>query len=245
MYNTTNGGVALKNQNPGARLVQISAGGGEEDIWLEMTRNADIALFHNNTEMARTDTVANGGFFVNNTVTGGGFERALTTADLVTQTGVSSGPGTYVKTADQSRTNNTPLTDSVLATGTTLDGTSYYEFTCVLLFDSASATPNIRVGVSGTLATATGVLSFGNDEHSTQFGETTLGDATDAQGSVASFELDGSGPRVVILHGFVYWTAGGAGTQSFQVVWSQDTTNGTATTLLRGSTMRIDKIQAT
>jgi hypothetical protein len=224
---------------------QADQGGGSTvDLWIG-DPDADMKLFQSGTEVARTITAATGGFQANNTLTGAGFERVLTTADLAAPTGVTSGPGTYVKTADQSRTNNTPLADSDLDTGTTLDGTSYYEFTCVLLFDSASATPDIRVGVSGSASTGTGMISVSNDEHATAFGEATLGDATDAQGTVSSYELDGVGPRMVIVHGFVYWTAGGAASQSFNVVWSQDTTNGTATTLLRGSWMRIQRIGAT
>lgn len=81
-YNGTNGGVAIKNQNPGARLVQISTGGGEEDIWIDMVRNGLVAQYHNNVQMTRTVVIGSGGFEVNNTLTGAGFERVLTTADI-------------------------------------------------------------------------------------------------------------------------------------------------------------------
>lgn len=59
--------------------------------------NADVALFHNNVEVARSDSLANGGMEVNNTLTGAGFERVLTTADL---------PVAFLAT---SRTNSTVL----------------------------------------------------------------------------------------------------------------------------------------
>lgn len=40
------------------------------------------AIYHAGTSVAQTATLVNGGFEVNNTVTGAGFERALTTSDL-------------------------------------------------------------------------------------------------------------------------------------------------------------------
>ena len=89
-YNGTNGGVAIKNQNPGARLVQISTGGGEEDIWIDMVRNGLVAQYHNNVQMTRTVVIGSGGFEVNNTLTGAGFERVLTASDLVAITGTTN-----------------------------------------------------------------------------------------------------------------------------------------------------------
>ncbi len=44
----------------------------------------DVALFDEGVEVARTLPAASGGFQVNNTSTGAGFERVLTTSDLVT-----------------------------------------------------------------------------------------------------------------------------------------------------------------
>jgi hypothetical protein len=49
---------------------------------MEFTRNGDVAMFHNGIEMARTALIGSGGFEVNNTVTGAGFERVLTVSDL-------------------------------------------------------------------------------------------------------------------------------------------------------------------
>jgi hypothetical protein len=45
------------------------------------TLNAGVDLRHDNTDMARTVAIGSGGFEVNNTVTGAGFERVLTTSD--------------------------------------------------------------------------------------------------------------------------------------------------------------------
>ena len=48
--------------------------------------NADVELRHNNVATARTLTAATGGFEANNTLTGGGFERVLTTGDTASET---------------------------------------------------------------------------------------------------------------------------------------------------------------
>ena len=82
---------------------------GEDSItatvsMLEMNPNTGCHLFFKGDgEIARSALLANGGFEVNNTVTGGGFERALTASDLapVAQT--------KIKTADESVTNSTTL----------------------------------------------------------------------------------------------------------------------------------------
>lgn len=61
---------------------------GEDSItatvsMLEMNPNTGCHLFFKGDgEIARSASLANGGFEVNNTLTGGGFERALTTSDL-------------------------------------------------------------------------------------------------------------------------------------------------------------------
>jgi hypothetical protein len=46
-----------------------------------MDPDADVKLYQVGVEVARTTTAALGGFFANNTLTGAGFERVLTTAD--------------------------------------------------------------------------------------------------------------------------------------------------------------------
>ncbi len=50
--------------------------------FIVMTPEADVALFHDDVEVARTLAAASGGFEVNNTLTGAGFERVLTASDL-------------------------------------------------------------------------------------------------------------------------------------------------------------------
>lgn len=65
-------------------ITQLGAAAGlpvVEDVWIAMAQNAGVTLHDNNIAMARTVVAASGGMEVNNTVTGAGFERVLTTSD--------------------------------------------------------------------------------------------------------------------------------------------------------------------
>ncbi len=56
--------------------------GTSDELAIQAVVDADVKLFHNAIETARTLAVLSGGFEVDNQLTGGGFERALTTSDL-------------------------------------------------------------------------------------------------------------------------------------------------------------------
>jgi len=102
------------------QLGQISSAGAAEDVWIHMTRDGQVELRHNNTAMARTALIGSGGFEVNNTVTGAGFERVLTTSDLVSDTGITEltgdvtagpGSGSQAATIPANTVSNTQLAD--------------------------------------------------------------------------------------------------------------------------------------
>ena len=61
--------------------VRFSDGQNGDQIWT-YNKNGANRFFNNDVETARTATLAAGGLEVNNTVTGAGFERVLTTSDL-------------------------------------------------------------------------------------------------------------------------------------------------------------------
>ena len=217
-----------------------------DSLEIRNTNGGDIDLFHANNSVARTLVAGSGGFEVNNTLTGAGFERVLTTSDTApTETGVTSGPGTYYRTVDLSRTNNTVANDSELTTGNTLEGTSYYKVEVFVHFECASATPDLRVGLNGTTGATVAVQWWSNDEHTTAFGENVLGDAGESTfGQTATFELDGTNDRMVRISAYVFWTSGGANSRSISVSWAQNTTNATAVIIKRGSWMTIERIAA-
>lgn len=57
-------------------------GGATGESFIVCTLDNDVALFDDNIEVAFTNPPASGGFAINNTLTGIGFERALTLSDL-------------------------------------------------------------------------------------------------------------------------------------------------------------------
>ena len=73
----------IQNRIHGGNLLFIAedAGGVSRTI-IEGNPDDDVAIFDDGTEVARTLPAASGGFEVNNTLTGAGFERVLTTGDL-------------------------------------------------------------------------------------------------------------------------------------------------------------------
>jgi len=78
------GEFTIRNDEAGASL-QLQVRNVADTFYetgIVIVSDADVQLFFNNIEMAHTVIVGSGGFEVNNTVTGGGFERVLTTADL-------------------------------------------------------------------------------------------------------------------------------------------------------------------
>jgi hypothetical protein len=122
----SNGGMHVGVDASGdLQIRQLAAIGTNEDIIIAATRNLEVAFFHNNVETARTNTLALGGFFVNNTLTGAGFERALTTSDL----GGVSGFVTDV------RSSNLTLADATQATAlsVTLVTNSRYAVEAILV----------------------------------------------------------------------------------------------------------------
>lgn len=70
----------------GITLVELRVGTGGELVF-QGVANGKASQFFNNVEVTRTVTAANGGLEINNTDTGGGFERALTTADITPSSG--------------------------------------------------------------------------------------------------------------------------------------------------------------
>lgn len=79
----TNGDIEINGEGD----VLISVNGGTENA-ISCLQNAEVRLYHNNVQAARTLVAASGGLEANNLATGAGFERVLTTSDLGGVTGV-------------------------------------------------------------------------------------------------------------------------------------------------------------
>ena len=89
-----------------------NAGGTERDL-IVADPDDDVALFDAGTEVARTLPAASGGFEANNTATGAGFERVLTTSDL-TGAGFAFEGATAAKTSGTQNILTSTLTEPTL-----------------------------------------------------------------------------------------------------------------------------------
>ncbi len=69
-------------QDTGLLRLRGSSAASADTLLATFDPVADAKLFQAGVEVARTNTAALGGFFANNTLTGAGFERVLTTGDL-------------------------------------------------------------------------------------------------------------------------------------------------------------------
>lgn len=86
-FNGQNFGAELRLNVPNDNIFylnQLGASGGlpvRQDTWMTFEQNGAVGSFHNNVQMTRTALATAGGYEINNTVTGAGFERALTQSD--------------------------------------------------------------------------------------------------------------------------------------------------------------------
>ena len=87
----TGASIHVRDLDSGARLnvdgtfftiSQTSGAGALQDSWIRCAQDGGVEVRFNNQNAMRTVIAASGGLEVNNTVTGGGFERVLTIADL-------------------------------------------------------------------------------------------------------------------------------------------------------------------
>lgn len=94
-------------------------GEGEDRVGVTVNPDADVRLRHpaSDADVVRTATGESGGLFVDNSATGGGFERVLTTSDL------SSGGGDNTRSF-WTNANRDLNADGVAAAS--VDGTGYY-----------------------------------------------------------------------------------------------------------------------
>ena len=108
---------------------------------LEATPGGDVALFDNGTEVARTLAAASGGFEANNTLTGAGFERVLTTSDL----GGGASIEGIVKSSTTSRNSTTTKTQDPDIVFNTVTGEEYVVVGNLMWNESAGNNQGLRL----------------------------------------------------------------------------------------------------
>ena len=209
-----------------ARIVQADSAGSLEDIWVQMTRNGGVELRNNNTAVARTLAAGSGGLEANNTSTGAGFERVLTTSDI-------SGGGltleAFVKPAQTQRSNTTTVTADPDLAGYTVAANTFYRIEGFISYSGASASsPDMDCAFS--LPAAAGlvcVVHIYDQQTNTFVSEFDMVNQTES-----TWPLNGTFGQIGIVRGRLQ-TSGTAGTVDFE--WAQAVSSGFINNLLAGS----------
>jgi hypothetical protein len=190
-------------------------------------QNSDeAALYDAGTSVARTLPASSGGFEVNNTSTGAGFERVLTTSDLG-----GGGLDTKVKTATTSRSSTTTFSADPHLASWSLTAGQKYGMIGHLVYIAANITPDIKFDWVWTNAPADagdwGLLQTDDAK--------TLQEAdSESPMTTAMTALDiASREQTAWIHGHFEANASTGGTVSLH--WAQNTSSATSTQLLLGS----------
>lgn len=215
----------------GQNVDTVSILTANEENAIVATTDADVALFHNGLEAARTITTALGGFEVDNDLTGtSGFERVLTTSDGVFET--------KYKTATNTRANNT-LTDDEHMVGFTIKADTMYSFEGFLIISNPLTTADVLFRFDPTQTFVDSRI-----KHSAR-GTVSNGAPVDDNGLATSSSfvnlLTTDEIMAVEISGFFKTHATLAGTVDFQ--WSQSTTEaGNLTSMYLGSWIRLQEM---
>lgn len=147
----TSGGIDMRVEAGGlGRISQLSAAAAFEDTWMAFTRNGQVEGFNNNVGVFRSVTAANGGLEANNTSTGAGYERVLTTSDLGGGGAIGETVAGYQGPVGQNIATAT-LTNVTNMVFTLPDNASNWEFSgAVEIARTAAGAGNINLGFSIT-----------------------------------------------------------------------------------------------
>lgn len=214
----------------GAVLIRGMDSGSANSTMIECDPDGDVALFYDGTEVARTLPVASGGFQINNTSTGAGWERALSESDMI---GISH---TVVeKSSDTTRASTTTMTADPHLIITGLAAGNYKFEMYLLVQNTGVATAGIKLGIawSGALNDYNAFIGIG-----TNF----VSGSEDVQRGVLGGSPTGLDFHVIqsttvsnLIRISGYFDANSSG--NLQLYWAQASSNANGTTLLARSRM--------
>ena len=237
-FNST-AGVAINNQQNGTPvIIRGNDNGGVLREGIRVDFNAEVRLYYQSTEQARTETTANGGFAIANGATGsGGLERAVTVSDV---------PACIHKTANTSRASNTTATDDPDLTYA-IPRVGVYHFECEVFFQKdnggvAGGSFKFGLNYTGTLG-ASGTLVYreyfaGATALLAPNQQDVVGQSAITSGSTVSSNTETAGqPRAIHMKGVLDVTS--TGTLSLQ--WAQNVSSTNATVVRGGSFFRVQR----
>lgn len=188
--------------------------------------NGAIVGYYNGATVFQTVAASSGGLQANNTSTGAGFERVLTTSDLG-----GGGLDTKVKTATTSRSSTTTFSADPHLASWSLTAGQKYGMIGHLTYIAANTTPDIKFDWVWTNAPADA-----GDWGLLQTDDAKVLQEADSESpmTTAMVALDiASREQTAWVHGHFEANASTGGTVSLH--WAQNTSSATATQLLLGS----------
>ncbi len=239
-YSSTD--LTFTSDNHGGLLIlQGEDTGGTNRLLFQGDPDSNTQLYQVGTSVARTNTAANGGLEINNTSTGSGWERALTTSDL------GAIFLTARKASDTTRASTTTLVDDpdlVITTPSTgsylVEGYLLYNATS----DSVFGDLKLGFGFTGTSSstgTGVGFLRYLSSSSSAAPEAAVVFNSSTINGGAGSSITDiasGNGVRAIVYNGVLEVTAVG----DFSIHWAQASSQVTGTVMRAGSYLRMTEI---
>ncbi len=199
-------------------------GGGDAVLGASDSGTGGVALYHDTSNVANTDTPANGGLFVNNTATGAGLERVLTESD-----GYENFVVTTALTVNNDISDPIPGWTFVMAPNTRYRIRGMYMVT-----DNASIGVNVSFSVTSGVAVFSGVGFYNKDN------------TVNAESGIVRVSPGGNflvvspgGTSINITYDIQVSTAGGA---TIQADFGQRVATVGDTILSAGSNMEVSKL---
>ena len=220
----TSAELILINRNNGGNVaLQAANAAGTTRTLLLGNPDGVLTGYHEGNPVTRTAAAASGGLQANNTLTGAGFERVLTTSDIPTTFGI--------KTANTQRTDTaTPAIDADFSIVINAADIGRYRINGQVWYDSGLGGIQLQVNYTGTSDSENVTYLASRSGIAQPIFAANLGDNFSISGTTSRDSIDISGTFEATASG------------TLRVFWSQQSLSGTPTTVNENSYLRIERI---
>ena len=208
----------------GASVVRLGFSNGEQAFRAQL--NSFATIHDNNIEVARTRTTALGGLGVTNLLTGSGLERVLTESD-------APRIQVFVKSANETRTNDVTLSDDDHFINMPLEAGKRYSFEGTWQLSGSPGEFDYRFQF-------TNATQAGTKAHMSVDDTGTQRDSGNSAVAIEDRILLDTGNQMAHIYGHLHANAAVGGTMKLQ--WAQGVSSGTATTFVGGSWFRLTQL---
>ena len=217
-------------------LIQGTSSGSALRSLIVCNPDDNIALFDEGIQVARTIPAALGGWEVNNTLTGGGFERVLTTGDLGVNPTKKVMDGFLTTTISKTTTALTVISGDFQFIARSDAQGDRFRGQAVLFSNNlttAGTNPGLRLRYSSSLSESI-LQTFGRLESTRDASIQSLNARPDS--TVTGIDVD-TGGISKIVHEFAYTPIGNSGIYNYQ--WAQNVASANSTTLYLGTNCQV------